>query len=181
MSFSLQNWYDKMQSENVLFAHKGTITSDLITNVLDTVEHKLEEAHEVSKIKRKVYNVLVEALQNLYHHIDVPPDGEYDNQFAIFILSKENQGEYKISTGNFVRKNKTKLLKDRLEQLNFLSKEELKGLYKMILNNEEFSEKGGGGLGMIDIARKTGNKFGFNFQNVDKEYFFFSLDVLISK
>ena len=178
MAFDLQEWYDKMHKGNVILAYKGTITADLIGNVLDSVEEKLED--ESSKVRRKVYNVLVETLQNLYHHIDNQPELELDSRLAIFVFSKHSDGQYKISTGTFVAKARLKLLKDRLDQLNFLSTTELKSLYKLILNNDEFSEKGGGGLGMIDIARKTGNKFGYQFQNVNEDYYFFNLEVIVN-
>ena len=50
----------------------------------------------------------------------------------------------------------------------------------MILNNKEFSEKGGGGLGMIDIARKTGSKYEYNFYPVGEDYIFFELMININ-
>ena len=65
--------------------------------------------------------------------------------------------------------------------INKLSKEELKEYYKAVLNNGEMSMKGGGGLGMIDIARKTGEKLNFNFSPVDDKFSFFSLNIKISQ
>ena len=59
-------------------------------------------------------------------------------------------------------------------------KEELKDYYKQVLNNGEMSLKGGGGLGMIDIARKTGQKLHYNFQNIDNKVSFFSLNIKIT-
>ena len=41
------------------------------------------------------------------------------------------------------------------------------------------SDKGGGGLGMIDIARKSGKKLDFDFHKVDDEYSFYSLNINI--
>jgi hypothetical protein len=68
-----------------------------------------------------------------------------------------------------------------LDDINALTKEELKDYYKEILNNGEMSMKGGGGLGMIDIARKTGQKLNYNFMSVDEKYSFFSLNIKISQ
>ena len=71
-------------------------------------------------------------------------------------------------------------MRDRIEQLNYLSQDELKDLYKIVLNNDEFSAKGGGGLGFIEMARKSGNKFGFELLRQNKDYSFFVFEVLIS-
>ncbi|MGE3825971.1 MAG: DUF6272 family protein, partial [Bacteroidia bacterium] len=65
------------------------------------------------------------------------------------------------------------------ERINSMTSEELKTLYKEILNNDQLSSKGGGGLGMIDIARKTGEKLNFNFVEINNKYSFFSLNIKV--
>ena len=42
------------------------------------------------------------------------------------------------------------------------------------------SEKGGGGLGMIDIARKSGQKLDYEFLPIDDVFAFFTLTIKIS-
>ena len=71
-------------------------------------------------------------------------------------------------------------IKDRIDQVNSLTDEEIRVLYRDILSNEDFSDKGGGGLGILDIVRKTGNKLEYYFYQFDNEYIFYSLDVYIS-
>ncbi len=181
MAFDIHEWYRLMTDHNVIFAYKGSITADLISSILETIEAKLTAIDEKLAVRRKVYNVLVEALQNLYHHIDEPPESErnvFDPKFAICIFSKVDD-QYKLSTGNFVRKEKIKILKDRMDQINYLTNDEIRSLYKLILNNQEFSEKGGGGLGMVDIAKRTGNKLNYTFYKYDEKIYFFCLDILI--
>ena len=182
MAFDIHDWYKRMTEDEVIFAYKGSITANLITNILETIETRLKVIDEEIKIRRKVYNVLVEALQNLYHHIDGPPfnkDGSLNEKFAICVFSR-SANQYKVSTGNFVQSDKIKLLKDRMDQINYLNEDELKSLYRLVLNNKEFSEKGGGGLGMIDIAKRTGNKLEYKFYEYDNNYYFFCLDVIIA-
>jgi len=183
MSFNVQDYFDELNSGNVVLSFKGSITSDMINNVLDSVELKLTEVDEDPKIRKKMYNVLVESLQNLYHHIEDLPDEfrkEVDNKFGVLVIVKENSG-YKITTGNFIASDKIKYLKDKIDKINSLSREELKDMYKFILNHQKLSSKGGGGLGLVDIARKTGNKLNYMFQNVNNDYYFFNLDITISE
>lgn len=183
MGFNIDDYYNELTGDNVLLAYKGSITTDFINNVLDTVEAKLQDFDEISKIRKKVYNVLVESLQNLYHHIDELPDkfkDEYDIKFGILVISKENS-VYKISTGNFIRSEKIKYLKDKIDKINSLSKEELKDMYKFILNHQKLSAKGGGGLGLVDIARKTGNKLNYMFQSFNNEFYFYTLEIFVSE
>ena len=98
---------------------------------------------------------------------------------AIFMIGKTGP-EYTILTGNYILSENVEKLKTNLDKINSIDKEQLKEYYKEILNNDEFSEKGGGGLGMIDIARKSGQKLNYNFLPVDNIYSFFSLNIKIS-
>ncbi|MCZ6898904.1 MAG: DUF6272 family protein, partial [Bacteroidetes bacterium] len=43
------------------------------------------------------------------------------------------------------------------------------------------SEKGGAGLGFVDMARKSGHKLEFGFETMNDEFSFFSLKSVISK
>ncbi|GAB4290010.1 MAG: SiaB family protein kinase [Marinilabiliales bacterium] len=179
MSFDFREWYEKMSEGDVIISYQGEITSDLITNVLEVVESKLDDTPERSKIRKKVYNVLVECLQNLYHHsLGNVLENNINGKFGAFILSRIEFG-YNIITGNFVKNERVQFLTDRINQINSLSKEELKSLYKMILNNQEFSEKGGGGLGMIDIARKTDSKLNYEFYKINDMFSFYTININI--
>ena len=68
--------YEKMERNNILLSFKGEVTSDLLTSILQIMENKMADLQEEPKMKKKVYNVLVECLQNLYHHMDEVPDGK---------------------------------------------------------------------------------------------------------
>jgi hypothetical protein len=181
MMLDIYDFYDKMERNNIMLSFKGEITSELLTSILQIMETKLDNLQEEPKIKKKVYNVLVECLQNLYHHIDEIASDQNDKvRSAIFMIGKFDD-HYNIISGNYIKNDAVENLKNRLEEINLLSKEELKEYYKATLNNGQMSLKGGGGLGMIDIARKTGEKLNFNFLPVDNTFSFFSLNIKISQ
>jgi hypothetical protein len=52
-------------------------------------------------------------------------------------------------------------------------------MYKFILNHQRLSAKGGGGLGLVDIARKSGNKLEYQFDQYNDNYFFYSLTISV--
>jgi hypothetical protein len=169
-----------MNQGEVLVAYKGGIGADIIANTLNLVESKIDDAVQQNTTRKKLYNVLVESLQNLYHHVDAPMEYKQDdNNFGVFILSKTPVG-FRIATGNFVKREKVGLLKEKIDKINSLSSDELKDFYKFVLNNQKFSEKGGGGLGLIDMARKTGNKLDYKFFDYNNEFDFFNLNLLIN-
>lgn len=182
---SLRNIYElyqTMERDNTMLSFKGVITSDLLTSVLQIMESKLNHIEKSPKTKKKVYNVLVECLQNLYHHNEDLSNGEgldfLFSKSALLLISKNNNN-YEVKTGNCISKESVGDLRKKLENINSLDKEGLRSLYKSILNDGEISDKGTAGLGMIDIARKSGNKLEFDFLPIDKKFDFFCLNVKI--
>ena len=183
MMNDIYDFYNRMERNNILLSFKGDITSELLTSILQIMESKLDNLQEEPKVKKKVYNVLVECLQNLYHHMDeqqLLDDNNSKTRSAIFMIGKVN-GMYNIITGNYIKVGNIESLQKKLDHINTLTREELKDYYKQVLDNGMMSEKGGGGLGMIDIARKTGQKLNYNFLDVDDTYSFFTLNIKISQ
>ncbi len=177
--------YNLMERENVLLAFKGTVTSDLLDSVFQIMESKMVDLNDSPATKKKVFNVLVECLQNLYHHID---DFDKDNfmdasgskKSAIFSISRNDEA-YNIVTGNFIYPKNVQEVTNKIDHINSLERDELKAYYKEVLNNGKLSEKGGGGLGLIDIAKKSRSKLQYSFKEIDDDYSFFTLTVKILK
>lgn len=170
-------FYENMTKNNIILSFKGELTSELLDSLLQIIETKMEKMQEEPKIRKKVFNVLVECLQNLYHHTDEMNEGGVRK--PVLLMIGRDSEKYSISTGNFILNEKVEGLRNRLEEINSLNKEELKLYYQNALNTNEISAKGGGGLGMIDIARKSGDKLNYGFKPLNDNHSFFSLEVNI--
>lgn len=183
MSFDIKSYYSDQANGKIILLYKGNIDSEVINNVLDTIEGKMVEVNERPRLKKKVYNVLVESLQNLFHHVDKVPDDFEDQsseKYGLVVVKKVDEG-YRIVTGNFIHNENVAKLEEKIKRINRSSHEEIKELYKFILNHQRISPKGGGGLGLVDIARKTGHKLGYQFKKYSNKYSFFYLDILVSE
>lgn len=181
MSFNIKEYYSELSKGDVLLAYKGTISSELINDILEAVEKRLDEANEDSSIKKRIYNILVESLQNLFHHIEEYHQGieeDLDPKFGVLVIERESKS-YKVTTGNFINSKRIKFLKEKIDKINSLTRDELKDMYKFILNHQKLSVKGGGGLGLVDIARKSGKKLEYSFYNYNDNYYFFNLTIKV--
>lgn len=179
---NVYNLYRTMEEENVILSFKGIVTAELLTSVLHIMETKMESMHETPRIKKKVFNVLVECLQNLYHHVDESPSPatkEHLERKSALVLIVKEKGNFLIRTGNYIDNDKAQELQKRLNIINSMDKEGLKAYYQDSLNSSMVSTKGTAGLGMIDIARKSGNKLDFEFLKINEETSFFCLNVKI--
>lgn len=175
---NVYNLYRTMEEEHVILSFKGVVTAELLTSVLHIMESKMETMQESPKIRKKVFNILVECLQNLYHHVDENQPKDIEHRSALVMISKQD-GRFMIRTGNYIVNDKAKDLKEKLQRINSMDKEELRQYYQDSLESSMVSIKGTAGLGMIDIARKSGNKLDFEFLKVNEESSFFCLNVKI--
>lgn len=179
---NVYNLYRTMEEENVILSFKGIVTADLLSSLLNIMEAKMESMHEEPRVRKKVFNVLVECLQNLYHHVDegpVPITKEHLERKSAMVLIGKEKGHFIIRTGNYIDSDKVDILKERLNKINSLDKDDLKIYYQDSLNSSVVSSKGTAGLGMIDIARKSGNKLEYEFLKINEETSFFCLNVKI--
>lgn len=169
-----------MLAKNLILVYEGEFTQEITKSVLSMAERNMDSMGEESSIKRKVFNVMVECLQNIVKHgEDFNPLNE-KKQTAIFMIGKLDD-EYVITSGNPVKNDVVGILTEKLDQINSLDKEGLKALYKDIIKSTEISEKGGAGLGFVDMARKSGQKLEYDFTKINDEHSFFSLKTTISR
>jgi hypothetical protein len=169
-----------MMSQNLILVYQGDFTQESTKSILAMAERNLDSSGEESSIKRKVFNVMVEALQNIVKHSDELVDGTIRSHAAIFLIGKE-ANRYSIMSGNPVRKTNVAGLQNKLEQINALDKDGLKELYKEIIKNTTISEKGGAGLGFVDMARKSGERLEYSFPDLTTDYCFFCLKVNVPR
>jgi hypothetical protein len=165
--------YQEMNKEDVLLAYHGDFSQTLMKAVLTLTETKMEKEGEDVSVKRKVFNIMVECLQNINKHQDALETTEYENSSIVII--GDSGKHYFISTGNIILNDNVQNLQYKLEQVNNANQDELKNLYKEIVKNGKLSDKGGAGLGLIDIARKSGEKIEYSFVKLDETYSYFSM------
>ncbi len=176
--------YKSIYDTNIILMYKGEITFDLVTSIIETLEERIDEMESDRIIKKKFYGAATECIQNLYHHMDeVSDDTEistYDSKAGLLMVTARNKF-FNIMTGNFIPNGKISGIKAKIDNINSMDKTELKKLYKEILYNEEFSDKGTAGLGFVEIARKTGQKLSYEFHEINGEYSYFTLQVRVSR
>jgi hypothetical protein len=176
------DFYKSMKAHEITLVYEGEITHQITKAFTSLAESNMAKEDESNSVQKKVFHVMVECLQNISKHAeDYNLHEEYT--FAgrgIFLVSK-GENEYNITTGNIVENHKIDGLKAMLENVNKLDKDGLKELYKKQIKEGRLSEKGGAGLGFIDIKRKTGRQLLYHFLPVSENTSFFLLTSTISR
>jgi hypothetical protein len=122
---------------------------------------------------------MVECLQNISKHAD-SLDADENERRGIVMVS-HGESSYNIITGNVIKNEKVPELRANLEHVNSLDKKGLSELYKKQMREGRISDKGGAGLGFIDIAKKTGSKLTYEFKKLNDEVSFFILTSTVQR
>jgi len=161
---------DKMMKERLMFIYRGIVTNENSESLLMLLEKEMENSEFGFVGRKRLFMFVLESLQNVSRHSD-------RNQYAemsLVVYSKTGSG-YTVTTGNVIETDKIEDLKAKLEEINKLDSEEIRNVYRQMLSNAEFSSKGGAGLGLIEMAKKTGNKLDYDFIKLDKCFSYFIL------
>jgi hypothetical protein len=179
------DFHKEMLSSKFTLVYEGEITHQITKAFTSLAENKMDSYSEDANMKKKVFHVMVECLQNLSKHAEeyTAVEGSVYSGNGIFIVGRlgDDYRDYQILTGNAVETSKVPELKALLEKINQLDKEGLKELFKKQMREGSLSEKGGAGLGLIDIARKTGEKLEYTFIDIDESSSFFLLRTIITR
>jgi len=160
-----------LSDHHLILAYEGEFTQEITKSILAMVERNMDSTGEDSAIKRKVFNVMVESLQNIVKHAN---DHGENSHSAVFMVGKQ-QEQYTIISGNSINNSEIDIVKDKIDKVNVLDKDGLKAYYKEIIKNTKISEKGGAGLGFVDMARKSGQPLAYDFQDLGTGQSFFAL------
>lgn len=159
-----------ISSEKIFVIHQGSFSQDSIKPILRMVENNMRNFIDELKIQKLAYHIMVEMLQNISRHALLIND----EKKGIFLMG-EADGQYFISTGNYILTEKSDIIKNNINQLNLCNKEELDAQYKQVLRKGKPTEGGGAGLGFIDIAREAKGKIEFSIHKISDQHSFLSL------
>jgi hypothetical protein len=159
-----QRIQEEMRMERLLFVYRGVISETNSLPLLTLLENEMKEGSFSLAGRKRLFMYVLESLQNIIKH------GEQsgNESMSLVAYSKTDDG-YKISTVNRIASDNVPELKSRLDRVNRLDIGEIKDLYRHILCSTEFSTKGGAGLGLLEMAIKTGNRIDYDFVPVNKQ------------
>jgi hypothetical protein len=165
-----KEFHHEVYTKNLILMHKGNFSPVVIDPVISMVENNIEsKAVDVQKL---TFHIILEALQNLsLHSLE-----QNDEKEAIFII-RQRKKNHSISTGNLIKLSKVASLKGQLDEIKKMSLKQLKKHYDESTQKKDIDDSGLMGLGLMEIALESKNKFQYNFISESEEVAFYTFDV----
>jgi hypothetical protein len=168
---------DRMMSENeLILAYRDHINEETIQQLLSITELKLVQSVEEKKLRKRVFHILVECLQNVVNH---SAQNESDREVPSILLLSKHENEFFIITGNRIENDQIERLTQKIEEINSWSHDDMRDIYSKKLDKSQYSAKGGAGLGLIDIYKRSGKKLKYQVEPINDEISFLSLHITV--
>ena len=159
-----------------ILQYKGKFTFERIGILLNDLKNKKDTYHIDPVQYKKLLTLMIEILENVLKYSDrfevfVLDHPDYQPEFELIV----NENGFVLRSRNPVRDKDKKEISRRINKINISDEDELKKIYRDTITNGIFTEKGGAGLGFIEMAKITTNTIVFSFEPIEKGFSYFEL------
>lgn len=179
---NLFKYYKVMRDKNIILSFKGTVSQEILVSIGSLIKDKLSREICQQRVTKKVFSIFIELAQNVLHYsAEKMSLGNDDKKAGMgIVVVSEDDDYYKITSGNLIKKSMIKQIVDRCNYINKLDSEELK-IYFKEQRRLPRGDSVGGGIGLIDVARKSGYPLDFQINSIDEPHSFFVLSAKVEK
>ena len=172
----------QLDEKGIVFSFSGYMSEGILYSLGEALRQKMTlEETNVTTIK-KVFSVFVEQSQNIIRYSAEKVEGNVGRRIelssGIVTIGTEN-GHFFIVCANVVLADDEPRLRERLERLQKMDKEEIKAYYKEQLREAPDEHSRGATIGLIEIARRACEPIQFDFDRINDDSFFFCMKVSI--
>lgn len=172
-SVALSTTLVSQEGGDLVFEHRGVLDQALLDSLLMRAETASLKAGENVALRKRLFNVLVEALENLHRH--AAPEHR-DSMFAVLV---RREGGYRLMIGNALPLATAALLVHRITVLNEMGEVDLKEHFLRLLATDGRTHNGGAGLGLVTMARKSTRPMVVHTLPKDVHNAFFALELTV--
>lgn len=159
--------FRKLKNDQFSFLYLGEFNDAILTDIIRLKENNINSNQELSGVKNRLFFLVAECFQNIIRHTEKPAIVHKTNNKPDMFLVRNIDNTVFISSTNLLDNSKVENLKKKISEVNKLNPDELKKAYLEALTENELNEKGGAGLGLIEMARKSAEKLKFHFRYVN--------------
>lgn len=171
--------YDVLAGDRFCFLYSGRFHDEHTASLITLGEEVLNDARLHRTYRQRLSYVMVEAYQNIVRHrAPLPAELERGVGRSLFMLRSHTSGD-EIVAIDPVTEAEVQGLKATLERIGGLDLRQLKELFLRSLQDGSRSQRGGAGLGLIEMARRSGHRLRHALYPVDDVHRLFALQIVV--
>ena len=156
------------KDDSISLYYHGDFTDSITDKIITLMSYEGKK-----KIRSNLAFTIAESFQNIVRHKNSFLGDGNENVFGI----RGRKEFIHVFSSNLVLDKVKDLLLERINWINGMEKTELKEAYMKILDQGELNEKGGAGMGLIEMSRRSGNPLQYELNEVEPDVYAFNLQV----
>ncbi len=173
--------YDALSGYRLTFLYSGLFHDDHTARLITLGDEFLELEGADKGVRGKFTFVMVEAYQNIIRHrAPLSRDLEQGRGRSMFLI-RSNVGMHEVTAINPVTRPDAIKLTHALAGMQDMDPGQMKQAYLQGLQDEKRTERGGAGLGLIEMSRRSGHPLRMGLRELDADHMLFALRIMIGR
>jgi Family of unknown function (DUF6272) len=170
--------YMALRGDRSVFLYSGAFHDEHTGRLIALGEAAAEGGDGRGAARGRLAFIMVEAYQNILRHRAVlPPQVERGEGRSLFLLRCGEDGQQVVVAVNPVKKSDVTGLRTALHKLHGMDPSQLKNLFLSGLQHTSDQPRRGAGLGLIEMARRSGSDLGYTLRGLGPDHELFILAV----
>ncbi|MBN1108157.1 MAG: SiaB family protein kinase, partial [Bacteroidales bacterium] len=128
---------------------------------------------------KRVFSILIEIIENVAKY---SPGNEAEKKYGMPVaIIRYSAGTYYLTTFNLIPNENVDGLKEKIDRINALDREGLREFYISSLSAQSSTSENTGNMGLIEMARKSGNKLACQFERINDLYSYYLITVSVKE
>jgi hypothetical protein len=170
-----------LEKEISILHYKGAIEYETVSLLIRKLQDEFSERNFPITLYKRILVVMIELLENINKYCDPLCLSNFSKETYPEILIKSNKDHFILRASNPIFIKHEKKLHQRLDRINSLTRSGLMEEYKKTITDGTFTEKGGAGLGLLEIAKISALPLKYSFTHINDSYAVYMLEVAIDK
>ncbi len=173
----LKRYFAPSPELKVILAFDGVFSQQVVISLGELLRNELSQTFPDVLVNR-TFGVFVEMAQNVMRYSKPTTDDAVSGGEGSILLGRTSKNLV-VFTSNLIHMDEMADLQRRLKEINQMEPQELKDVYLIKCRQQYQKNSTGAGLGLLDVARRSGKPLGMGFLPEGKGRMRFFFRVLV--
>jgi len=165
-------------TDNIAISYTGIFDTEILSVLAKEIEGTLSPD---DKINKKVFKIFIELAQNIsMYSLEREPNSEGSDMGVGTMIIRDFDGYYEFSAGNRTTKDSIIPVMEKCDNINSMTRDKLRE-YRRLQRNMPAGKKGGGNIGLIQVALTASNPIEYALVKCEDGEYFYIVSVKINK
>lgn len=173
-----ENFLKHRTIDNVAISYTGIFDTEILSVLAKEIEGTLSSDDRINK---KVFKIFIELAQNIsFYSLERELNGDGTDMGVGTMIIRNFDKYFEFSTGNKTTLENIIPVMEKCDNINSMTREKLRE-YRRLQRNMPAGAKGGGNIGLIQVALTAGNPIEYSLIKCEDGSYFYIVSVRINK